>query len=169
MGQHWSFLTYSRGAVSCTLTGLPQGEVMGPCTVPSGFGGAEGVSGLHPPPACLPLPAEDSCMPPFEFQACGSPCTGLCATYLSPQLCQDLPPCQPGCYCPEVKGGARGDAAGEGVPCPLSRTSSPPLQTSRLDSASHSARRLFTHTVDSTACMAPAGGWAWVGIRVTTR
>ncbi|OWK06839.1 SSPO [Cervus elaphus hippelaphus] len=45
--------------------------------------------------------SEDSCMPPFEFQACGSPCTGLCATYLSPQLCQDLPPCQPGCYCPE--------------------------------------------------------------------
>ncbi|KAI4585199.1 hypothetical protein MJG53_006733 [Ovis ammon polii x Ovis aries] len=45
--------------------------------------------------------SEDSCAPPFEFQACGSPCTGLCATYLSPRLCQDLPPCQPGCYCPE--------------------------------------------------------------------
>ncbi|KAJ1063464.1 hypothetical protein K5549_021073, partial [Capra hircus] len=45
--------------------------------------------------------SEDSCVPPFEFQACGSPCTGLCATYLSPRLCQDLPPCQPGCYCPE--------------------------------------------------------------------
>ncbi|KAF7482827.1 hypothetical protein GHT09_005846 [Marmota monax] len=45
--------------------------------------------------------SEDSCTPPFEFQACGSPCTGLCATHLSRQLCQDLPPCQPGCYCPK--------------------------------------------------------------------
>ncbi|XP_016050982.1 PREDICTED: SCO-spondin [Miniopterus natalensis] len=45
--------------------------------------------------------SEDSCTPPFEFRACGSPCTGLCATHLNPQLCQDLPPCQPGCYCPE--------------------------------------------------------------------
>ncbi|XP_008064182.1 SCO-spondin [Carlito syrichta] len=45
--------------------------------------------------------AEDSCTPPFEFQACGSPCAGLCATHLSHQLCQDLPPCQPGCYCPK--------------------------------------------------------------------
>ncbi|XP_045352374.1 SCO-spondin-like [Leopardus geoffroyi] len=45
--------------------------------------------------------SEDSCTPPFEFQACGSPCAGLCATHLSRRLCQDLPPCQPGCYCPE--------------------------------------------------------------------
>ncbi|XP_048069099.1 SCO-spondin [Ursus arctos] len=44
--------------------------------------------------------SEDSCTPPFEFQACGSPCAGLCATHLSHQLCQDRPPCQPGCYCP---------------------------------------------------------------------
>ncbi|XP_037691794.1 SCO-spondin-like [Choloepus didactylus] len=43
----------------------------------------------------------DSCPPPFEFQACGSPCTGLCATHQHHQLCQDLPPCQPGCYCPQ--------------------------------------------------------------------
>ncbi|KAH0520309.1 SCO-spondin [Microtus ochrogaster] len=45
--------------------------------------------------------SEDSCQPPFEFQPCGSPCAGLCATHLSHQLCQDLPPCQPGCYCPK--------------------------------------------------------------------
>ncbi|KAG8508993.1 LOW QUALITY PROTEIN: SCO-spondin, partial [Galemys pyrenaicus] len=45
--------------------------------------------------------SEDGCTPPFEFQACGSPCAGLCATHLSRQLCQDLPPCQPGCYCPQ--------------------------------------------------------------------
>ncbi|KAM7121113.1 LOW QUALITY PROTEIN: SCO-spondin-like [Molossus nigricans] len=45
--------------------------------------------------------SEDSCTPPFEFQACGSPSTGLCATHLSRELCQDLPPCQPGCSCPE--------------------------------------------------------------------
>uniref|UniRef100_H0VSR4 SCO-spondin n=1 Tax=Cavia porcellus TaxID=10141 RepID=H0VSR4_CAVPO len=45
--------------------------------------------------------SEDSCMPPFEFQACGSACAGLCATHQSLQLCQDLPPCQPGCYCPK--------------------------------------------------------------------
>ncbi|KAM5255351.1 SCO-spondin-like [Ctenodactylus gundi] len=45
--------------------------------------------------------SEDSCTPPFEFQDCGSPCAGLCATYLSHQFCQDLPPCQPGCYCPK--------------------------------------------------------------------
>ncbi|XP_069932953.1 SCO-spondin [Oryctolagus cuniculus] len=45
--------------------------------------------------------SEDSCTPPFEFQPCGSPCAGLCATHLSHHLCQDLPPCQPGCYCPK--------------------------------------------------------------------
>ncbi|XP_053409722.1 SCO-spondin-like [Nycticebus coucang] len=45
--------------------------------------------------------SEDSCLPPFEFQACGSPCTRLCATHLSGELCQDLPACQPGCYCPK--------------------------------------------------------------------
>ncbi|KAM6201811.1 SCO-spondin-like [Rhynchocyon petersi] len=45
--------------------------------------------------------SEDSCTPPFGFQACGSPCTGLCATHLQGQLCQGLPSCQPGCYCPE--------------------------------------------------------------------
>ncbi|KAK2096858.1 hypothetical protein P7K49_025892 [Saguinus oedipus] len=51
---------------------------------------------------CYPGPCpEDSCTPPFEFQACGSPCAGLCATHLNRQLCQDLPPCQPGCYCPK--------------------------------------------------------------------
>ncbi|KAM9651443.1 SCO-spondin-like [Trichechus inunguis] len=50
-----------------------------------------------PPSNC----SEDSCAPPFEFRACGSPCAGLCATHLQGQLCQDLPPCQPGCYCPE--------------------------------------------------------------------
>ncbi|XP_005404818.1 PREDICTED: SCO-spondin [Chinchilla lanigera] len=44
--------------------------------------------------------SEDSCTPPFEFQACGSACAGLCATHQSLHLCQDLPPCQPGCYCP---------------------------------------------------------------------
>ncbi|XP_011385501.1 SCO-spondin-like, partial [Pteropus vampyrus] len=48
-----------------------------------------------------PKPGEDSCTPPFEFQACGSPCASLCATHRSHQPCQDLPPCQPGCYCPE--------------------------------------------------------------------
>ncbi|KAL6074770.1 hypothetical protein STEG23_019076, partial [Scotinomys teguina] len=45
--------------------------------------------------------SEDSCPPPFEFRSCGSPCAGLCATHVSHQLCQDLPPCQPGCYCPK--------------------------------------------------------------------
>ncbi|XP_042533232.1 SCO-spondin-like [Dipodomys spectabilis] len=45
--------------------------------------------------------SEDGCTPPFEFQACGSPCAGLCTTHLRGQLCQDLPPCQPGCYCPK--------------------------------------------------------------------
>uniref|UniRef100_A0A8D0TL61 SCO-spondin n=1 Tax=Sus scrofa TaxID=9823 RepID=A0A8D0TL61_PIG len=45
--------------------------------------------------------SEDGCTPPFEFQACGSPCASLCATHLSRRLCQDLPPCQPGCYCPQ--------------------------------------------------------------------
>ena len=50
----------------------------------------------------LPLPPEDSCPAPFEFQSCGSPCAGLCATHLSQRHCQDLPPCQPGCYCPKV-------------------------------------------------------------------
>ncbi|XP_017177065.1 SCO-spondin isoform X4 [Mus musculus] len=45
--------------------------------------------------------SEDSCPPPFEFQSCGSPCAGLCATHLNHRLCQDLPPCQPGCYCPK--------------------------------------------------------------------
>lgn len=65
-------------------------------------------------PVCPPT--EDSCTPPFKFQACGSPCASLCATHRSHQLCQDLPPCQPGCYCPEVRGGARGVAPGAGGP-----------------------------------------------------
>ncbi|CAK7295104.1 SSPO [Vulpes lagopus] len=73
-------------------------------------GPAPGGAGERPPCTRLdghfrPCPvsncSEDSCPPPFEFQACGSPCTGLCATYLSHGLCQNLPPCQPGCYCPE--------------------------------------------------------------------
>ncbi|XP_039109837.1 SCO-spondin-like [Hyaena hyaena] len=73
-------------------------------------GAAPGGAGAGPPCTRLdghfrPCPigncSEDSCTPPFEFQACGSPCAGLCATHLSHRLCQDLPPCQPGCYCPE--------------------------------------------------------------------
>lgn len=54
----------------------------------------------HFRPCAIGNCSEDSCLPPFEFQSCGSPCAGLCATHLSHQLCQDLPPCQPGCYCP---------------------------------------------------------------------
>ncbi|XP_068939311.1 SCO-spondin-like [Petaurus breviceps papuanus] len=45
--------------------------------------------------------SEESCEPPFEFKACGSPCAGLCATHQHAGLCQDLAPCQPGCYCPK--------------------------------------------------------------------
>lgn len=84
-----------------------------------GLSGVEGVSRLSP--TSLWSPTEDSCPPPFEFQACGSPCTGLCATYLSHGLCQNLPPCQPGCYCPEVRGGTGGgDVPQEkGVSVPL--------------------------------------------------
>ncbi|XP_006887346.1 PREDICTED: SCO-spondin [Elephantulus edwardii] len=55
----------------------------------------------HFRPCPLSTCSEDSCTPPFEFRACGSPCTALCATRLQGQLCQDLPPCQSGCYCPE--------------------------------------------------------------------
>ncbi|KAF5918971.1 hypothetical protein HPG69_016344 [Diceros bicornis minor] len=55
----------------------------------------------HFRPCLISNCSEDSCTPPFEFQACGSPCARLCATHLSRGLCQDLPPCQPGCYCPE--------------------------------------------------------------------
>nr|XP_044630662.1 SCO-spondin [Equus asinus] len=55
----------------------------------------------HFRPCLISNCSEDSCTPPFEFHACGSPCAGLCATHLSRGLCQDLPPCQPGCYCPE--------------------------------------------------------------------
>ncbi|XP_044534907.1 SCO-spondin-like [Gracilinanus agilis] len=52
--------------------------------------------------ACYSGPCqEESCEPPFEFQTCGSPCAGLCATHQHPGLCQDLAPCQPGCYCPK--------------------------------------------------------------------
>ncbi|XP_008583107.1 PREDICTED: SCO-spondin, partial [Galeopterus variegatus] len=73
-------------------------------------GPAPGGAGEGPPctrldghfrPCLLRNCSEDSCTPPFQFQACGSPCSGLCATHLSHQLCQDLPPCQPGCYCPK--------------------------------------------------------------------
>ncbi|XP_055461492.1 SCO-spondin [Psammomys obesus] len=55
----------------------------------------------HFRPCAIGNCSEDSCPPPFEFQSCGSPCAGLCATHLSRRLCQDLPPCQPGCYCPK--------------------------------------------------------------------
>uniref|UniRef100_A0A2I3GQ68 SCO-spondin n=1 Tax=Nomascus leucogenys TaxID=61853 RepID=A0A2I3GQ68_NOMLE len=78
-----------------------QGCYLGPCPACAlGFG--SGVSGLFPhQPASPRSPPEDSCTPPFEFHACGSPCAGLCATHLSHQLCQYLPPCQLGCYCPK--------------------------------------------------------------------
>ncbi|GAB1290783.1 SCO-spondin [Apodemus speciosus] len=55
----------------------------------------------HFRPCAIGNCSEDSCPAPFEFQSCGSPCAGLCATHLSHRLCQDLPPCQPGCYCPK--------------------------------------------------------------------
>ncbi|XP_074051346.1 SCO-spondin-like [Macrotis lagotis] len=45
--------------------------------------------------------SEENCEPPFEFQACGSPCAGLCASRQRAGFCQDLAPCQPGCYCPK--------------------------------------------------------------------
>uniref|UniRef100_H9GNM8 SCO-spondin n=1 Tax=Anolis carolinensis TaxID=28377 RepID=H9GNM8_ANOCA len=44
--------------------------------------------------------SESSCEPPFEFQSCGSPCDGHCSTRRHPELCQDIPRCLPGCYCP---------------------------------------------------------------------
>ncbi|XP_074841635.1 SCO-spondin-like [Carettochelys insculpta] len=44
--------------------------------------------------------SEASCELPFEFQACGSPCAGLCSTLRRPELCASLPTCLPGCYCP---------------------------------------------------------------------
>ncbi|XP_064364124.1 SCO-spondin-like [Dromaius novaehollandiae] len=42
-----------------------------------------------------------SCQPPFEYRPCGSPCAGLCSTRQHPELCADLPPCLPGCFCPQ--------------------------------------------------------------------
>uniref|UniRef100_A0ABM5GM22 SCO-spondin n=1 Tax=Pogona vitticeps TaxID=103695 RepID=A0ABM5GM22_9SAUR len=44
--------------------------------------------------------SESSCEAPFEFRECGSPCDSLCSTLRHPELCQDLPRCLPGCYCP---------------------------------------------------------------------
>ncbi|XP_077160383.1 SCO-spondin-like isoform X2 [Paroedura picta] len=44
---------------------------------------------------------ESSCEAPFEFQECGSPCDSLCSTLQHPELCQDIPRCLPGCYCPQ--------------------------------------------------------------------
>ncbi|XP_015268441.1 PREDICTED: SCO-spondin [Gekko japonicus] len=45
--------------------------------------------------------SESSCEAPFEFQECGSPCDSLCSTLQHPELCQDIPRCLPGCYCPQ--------------------------------------------------------------------
>ncbi|XP_060104212.1 SCO-spondin-like [Heteronotia binoei] len=45
--------------------------------------------------------SESSCEAPFEFQACGSPCDSHCSTLQHPELCQDIPQCLPGCYCPQ--------------------------------------------------------------------
>ncbi|XP_063003641.1 SCO-spondin-like [Elgaria multicarinata webbii] len=45
--------------------------------------------------------SESSCEAPFEFQECGSPCDSLCSTRRHPELCQDIPRCLPGCYCPQ--------------------------------------------------------------------
>ncbi|XP_066440797.1 SCO-spondin-like [Eleutherodactylus coqui] len=43
---------------------------------------------------------ESSCPAPFIFNTCGSPCNSLCSTRQRSDGCQDLPTCQPGCYCP---------------------------------------------------------------------
>ncbi|KAM4705238.1 SCO-spondin-like [Rhinophrynus dorsalis] len=43
---------------------------------------------------------ESSCEPPFEFNPCGSPCDGVCSSRQNPEICADVPKCQPGCYCP---------------------------------------------------------------------
>ncbi|XP_075444784.1 SCO-spondin-like [Ascaphus truei] len=45
--------------------------------------------------------SELSCQPPFEFSSCGSPCDGLCSARQNPEICLDVPKCQPGCYCPQ--------------------------------------------------------------------
>ncbi|XP_063781355.1 SCO-spondin-like [Pseudophryne corroboree] len=44
--------------------------------------------------------SESSCLPPFTFSICGSPCDGLCSSRHSPDVCHNMPTCQPGCYCP---------------------------------------------------------------------
>ncbi|KAE8595015.1 hypothetical protein XENTR_v10015432 [Xenopus tropicalis] len=44
--------------------------------------------------------SESSCLPPFEFNPCGSPCEGLCSSRHQPEICRDAPRCQAGCYCP---------------------------------------------------------------------
>lgn len=95
-----------------------------------------------PQPAFFLLPSEDSCPPPFEFRSCGSPCAGLCATHLSHQLCQDLPPCQPGCYCPKVSSGSWGDAQ-EGDALPNSPGS--PLQHAQRDHITSVLGTLLRH------------------------
>ncbi|XP_069066851.1 SCO-spondin-like [Pleurodeles waltl] len=45
--------------------------------------------------------SESSCQLPFEFHPCGTPCLGLCATHQQEDMCQDMPECLPGCYCPQ--------------------------------------------------------------------
>ncbi|XP_069502497.1 SCO-spondin-like [Ambystoma mexicanum] len=45
--------------------------------------------------------SESSCVPPFEFHPCGSPCSGLCSTLQRKDVCEGRPECWPGCYCPE--------------------------------------------------------------------
>ncbi|KAJ7322393.1 hypothetical protein JRQ81_018680, partial [Phrynocephalus forsythii] len=44
--------------------------------------------------------SESTCEAPFEFRECGSPCDSLCSTLRRPELCQTIPRCLPGCYCP---------------------------------------------------------------------
>ncbi|XP_030052234.1 SCO-spondin [Microcaecilia unicolor] len=45
--------------------------------------------------------SESSCDPPFEFQACGSPCTVLCSAISRKEICKNMSECLPGCYCPQ--------------------------------------------------------------------
>ncbi|XP_072010680.1 SCO-spondin-like isoform X3 [Engystomops pustulosus] len=51
-------------------------------------------------PCNTSLCSESSCLPPFMFRSCGSPCEGLCSSMYRAEECQDLPTCVPGCYCP---------------------------------------------------------------------
>lgn len=52
-------------------------------------------------PCNTSLCSESSCPAPFVFRPCGSPCNGLCSSRHGSNGCQDLPTCQPGCYCPQ--------------------------------------------------------------------